>query len=104
MKEEIGQNDKEIARGVREWQWEKGISTKEIAKRLGLPLNRVTRLVDGTEHWNRNTRERFAVHLGLMEGKAEDKTGKSVWENVESLTDEKLDSLLRRDLPYHFKF
>jgi len=104
MKEEISQNDKEIARGVREWQREKGIPTKELVRRLGLPLNRVIHLVDGTGHWDRDKREQFAVHLGLMEGKAEDKTGKSVWERVESLSDEHLDYLLRRDLPYSFKF
>ena len=107
MKEEISQEDKEISRGVREWLRETGVSPKELAKRLGWAPSRVQNQIEGLAHWTHNSKVKFAISLGLIgstEGRAEDKTGKSVWDRVESLTEENLDSLLRRKLPYSYRF
>jgi predicted transcriptional regulator len=105
MKEEF--SDKEIARGVREWLRELRVSSKELAKRLGWPLSRVQNQIEGQAHWTHNSKVKFVIALGLIDltdGRAEDKTGKSVWERIESLTDEDLDSLLQRVLPYAYRF
>jgi len=104
MKEEVSQNDKEIARGVRESLREKGMSTKELAKQLGHAPSRVQDQIEGRTHWTRPVKQKYVVALGLdTEGRA-DKTEKSVWERREALTDEDLDSLLRRDLSYQSRF
>jgi len=107
MKEEISEKDKEIARGVRDWLRELRVSPKELAKRLGWAPSRVQNQIEGLAHWTHNSKVKFVFALGLTgltDGRAEDKTGKSVWERVESLTDEELDSLLQRDLPYAYRF
>lgn len=99
MKLQSSQNDKEIARGVRESMHELGASREEMAERLRYPPNKVFGLTWGLKHWIRNDKEKFVVALGLLEGRAKDTTGKSVWERIEGLTDEELDELLRRDPP-----
>jgi predicted XRE-type DNA-binding protein len=104
MKEEISQQDKEIARGVREWLREKQVSPKELAKRLGWTQSRVQNQIEGLVHWTHNPKVKFVISLGLMDGRAEDKIGNSTWERVESLPDEELDSLLQRVLPYSYRF
>ena len=104
MKEEISQQDKEIARGVREWLREKQVSPKELAKRLEWTQSRVQNQIEGLAHWTHNSKVKFVISLSLMDGRAEDKTGNSAWERVESLPDEELDSLLQRVLPYSYRF
>jgi len=101
MTQEISQNDKEIANRVRKRLRELGVYWEEMVKRLKYTRNRVFGLVFGLKHWTRNDKEKFVIDLGLWEGRAKDKTGKSIWEQIEGLTDEELDELLRGDSPHH---
>lgn len=106
MKLQSSQNDKGIARGVRELMRELGVSPRDLAKPLGCPVNRVLRLIDGQEHWTRNIKQKFAVALGVIPGKAgasDWERQSAAWEQVEGLSDEKLDAYLRRDLPDLYK-
>ena len=100
MKDEISQNDKEIARGVRLWMAEKGITRKELAKRLGQPLSRVAQQIGGQKGWDRAIKEKYTVALSLMEGRK----GKSAWELLEDYPGKMLDSILKKELPYLYKF
>lgn len=96
MKLQSSQNDKYIANGVRKRLLELGLSWEEMVKKLRYPRNKVFGLIFGLEHWYRNDKEKFIIELSLLEGRAEDKMGKSTWEQIDGMTDEDLDELLRR--------